>query len=168
MKKLFENWRKHLNEAAVPHSANHIVKKMKKTGKSAMETLKSLTTDLSDEEAKRWLERHKDEMESAKQDLDEAAYEPGRAVSGVDQEIDREEAVSYQYVRDTFKSDLQDVGMDWLMDDPNEDMYSVLDQLQRNSDSPDEFADNIKQWLNNQDPAQIGYTNLGDDVLNET
>ena len=57
--------------------------------------------------------------------------------------------------------------MDWLMDDPNEDMYSVLDQLQRDSDSPDEFADNIKQWLNNQDPAQIGYTNLGDDVLNE-
>lgn len=79
MKQLFENWRKHLNEAAVPHSANHIVKKMKKTGKSAMETLKSLTTDLSDEEAKRWLERHKDEMESAKQDLDEAAYEPDRA-----------------------------------------------------------------------------------------
>ena len=58
-----------LYEGAVPHSANHIVKKMKKTGKSAMETLKSLTTDLSDEEAKRWLERHKDEMESAKQDL---------------------------------------------------------------------------------------------------
>ena len=69
MNKLFENWRKHITEAAVPHSANHIVKKMKKTGKSAMETLKSLTTDLSDEEAKRWLERHKDEMESAKQDL---------------------------------------------------------------------------------------------------
>ena len=84
MNKLFENWRKHITEAAVPHSANHIVKKMKKTGKSAMETLKSLTTDLSDEEAKRWLERHKDEMESAKQDLDEAAYEPGRAVADID------------------------------------------------------------------------------------
>ena len=82
MYKLFENWRKHLEEA-VPHSAHHVVKKMKKTGKSAKETLKSLTTDLSDEEAERWLERHKDEMESAKQDLDEAAYEPGRAVADI-------------------------------------------------------------------------------------
>ena len=82
MNKLFENWRKHLEEA-VPHSAHHVVKKMKKTGKSAKETLKSLTTDLSDEEAERWLERHKDEMESAKQDLDEAAYEPGRAVADI-------------------------------------------------------------------------------------
>jgi hypothetical protein len=97
----------------------------------------------------------------------EVAYEPGRAVSGVDQEIEREEAVSYQHVRDAFKSDLQDVSMDWIMDDHSEDIYSVLDQLQRNSNSPDEFADNIKQWLNNQDPAQLGYTNLGDDVLNE-
>ena len=58
-----------MNEGAVPHSAHHIVKKMKKTGKSAKETLKSLTTDLSDEEADRWLERHKDEMDSAKEDL---------------------------------------------------------------------------------------------------
>ena len=58
-----------LNEGAVPHSARHVVKKMMKTGKSAKETLKSLTTDLSDEEAERWLERHKDEMDSAKQDL---------------------------------------------------------------------------------------------------
>ena len=65
MKKLFENWRKSLNEGAVPHSAHHVVKKMKKTGKSAKETLKSLTTDLSDEEAERWLKRHKDEMDSA-------------------------------------------------------------------------------------------------------
>ena len=54
MKKLFENWRKHITEAAVPHSANHVVKKMMKTGVSAKEALKSLTTDLSEEEAKRW------------------------------------------------------------------------------------------------------------------
>ena len=58
-----------LDERAVPHSAQHVVKKMMKTGKSAKETLKSLTTDLSDEEAERWLERHKDEMDSAKRDL---------------------------------------------------------------------------------------------------
>ena len=70
MKKLFENWRKHLNEGAVPHSAQHVVKKMKKTGLSAKEALKSLTTDLSDEEAERWLERHKDEMKSAEEKLD--------------------------------------------------------------------------------------------------
>ena len=56
-------------EGAVPHSAHHVVKKMMKTGKSAKETLKSLTTDLSDEEANRWLKRHKDEMTAAKKDL---------------------------------------------------------------------------------------------------
>jgi len=55
-----------MSEAAVPHSAQHVVNKMKKTGLSAKEALKSLTTDLSDEEAERWLERHKDEMDSAK------------------------------------------------------------------------------------------------------
>ncbi len=53
-------------EGAVPHSAQHVVNKMKKTGLSAKEALKSLTTDLSDEEAERWLKRHKDEMDSAK------------------------------------------------------------------------------------------------------
>ncbi len=58
-----------INEGAVPHSARHVVKKMKKTGLSAKEALKSLTTDLSDQEAERWLKRHKDEMNSAKQDL---------------------------------------------------------------------------------------------------
>ena len=58
--------RQEMNEAAVPHSAHHVVKKMKKTGLSAKEALKSLTTDLSDEEAERWLERHKDEMDRAK------------------------------------------------------------------------------------------------------
>ena len=75
MKQLFENWRKHITEAAVPHSAHHVVKKMKKTGLSAKEALKSLTTDLSDEEAERWLERHKDEMDSAKKELNEAEDE---------------------------------------------------------------------------------------------
>ena len=58
-----------MNEGAVPHSAHHVVKTMKKTGLSAKEALKSLTTDLSDEEAERWLERHKDQMDSAKKDL---------------------------------------------------------------------------------------------------
>ena len=55
-----------MNEGAVPHSAHHVVKKMMKTGKNAKETLKSLTTDLSDEEAERWLKRHKGEMDRAK------------------------------------------------------------------------------------------------------
>ena len=55
-----------MNEGAVPHSAQHVVNKMKKTGLSAKKALQSLTTNLSDEEAERWLERHKDEMESAK------------------------------------------------------------------------------------------------------
>ena len=58
-----------INEGSAPHSAHHVVKKMMKTGKSAKEALKSLTTDLSDEEAERWLKRHKDEMDSAEQDL---------------------------------------------------------------------------------------------------
>ena len=65
MKKLFENWRNNITEADTPHSAHHVVKKMRKTGLSAKEALKSLTTDLSDEEAERWLKRHKGEMDSA-------------------------------------------------------------------------------------------------------
>ena len=108
MKQLFENWRKHLNEAAVPHSAHHVVKKMMKTGQSAKETLKSLTTDLSDEEAERWLERHKDEMDSAKQDLasrNEAAYEPGRAVADIDT---GEDYMSPEEIRDEEVQDLAD------------------------------------------------------------
>ena len=60
-----------MNEGAVPHSAQHVVKKMKKAGLSAKEALKSLTTNLSDEEAERWLERHKDEMDSAKKGADQ-------------------------------------------------------------------------------------------------
>ncbi len=72
MKKLFENWQKHLNEGAVPHSAEHVVNKMRETGLSAKEALKSLTTNLSDEEADRWLERHKDEMDSH-QEMSEGA-----------------------------------------------------------------------------------------------
>ena len=42
MKKLFENWQKHLNEGAVPHSAEHVVNKMRETGLSAKEALKIL------------------------------------------------------------------------------------------------------------------------------
>ena len=61
--------RQEMNEGAVPHSAHHVVKKMKKTGLSAKEALKSLTTDLSDEEAKSWLERNKDKMDAAEQEL---------------------------------------------------------------------------------------------------
>lgn len=57
--------RQEMSEGAVPHSAQHVVKKMKKTGLSAKEALKSLTTDLSDEEAERWLKRNKDKMDSA-------------------------------------------------------------------------------------------------------
>ena len=58
------------NEAAVPHSAEHVVKKMRKTGLSAKKALKSLTTNLSDEEAKNWLTRNKDEMDAAEEKLD--------------------------------------------------------------------------------------------------
>ena len=55
-------------EGAVPHSAHHIVKKMKKTGLSAKEALKSFTDpELSDEEAENWLKRNKDKMDAAKQ-----------------------------------------------------------------------------------------------------
>ncbi len=61
--------RQEMNEGAVPHSAHHVVKKMKKTGLSAKEALKSLTTDLSDEEAKSWLERNKDKMDAAEQEV---------------------------------------------------------------------------------------------------
>ena len=102
MKQLFENWRKHITEADVPHSAHHVVKKMRKAGLSAKKALQSLTTDLSDEEAERWLERHKDEMDSAKKELDEAQYEPGRAVADIDtgEEYMSPEEVAEEDVRD--------------------------------------------------------------------
>ena len=62
--------RQEMNQGAVPHSARHVVKKMMKTGKSAKQALKSFTDpELSDEEAENWLNRNKDKMESAKQDL---------------------------------------------------------------------------------------------------
>jgi hypothetical protein len=72
MKKLFENWRKHLNEGTVPHSAQHVVNKMRSTNPpmSALDALKSLTHKLSDKEAKNWLERNKDKMDAAKEKLD--------------------------------------------------------------------------------------------------
>ena len=71
MQKLFENWQKHLNEGAVEHSAEHVVKKMRKTGLSAKEALKSFTDpELSDEEADRWLTRNKDKMDAAEEKLD--------------------------------------------------------------------------------------------------
>ena len=82
MKKLFENWRKHLNEGAVPHSAKHVVTKMRTTNPestaytnegtptpAAIAALKSLTHKLSDEEAENWLERHKDQMKDAEKEM---------------------------------------------------------------------------------------------------
>ena len=61
----------HLEEKAVPHSAEHVVKKMRKTGLSAKEALKSFTDpELSDEEADRWLRRNKDKMDAAEEKLD--------------------------------------------------------------------------------------------------
>jgi hypothetical protein len=107
MKQIFENWRKHVTEAAVPHSAHHVVKKMMKTGLSAKEALKSLTHDLSDEEAERWLEHHKDEMDSAKQDIasrNEAAYEPGRAGT-----FDIDTGEEYLSPEDLMRDEVQDL-----------------------------------------------------------
>ena len=86
--------------------------------------------------------------------------------NSVDREIEFEDKMGYQRIKDQLISDLQDIDMDWLMDASNLDVYASLDQLKRDSKSPDQFAFDIKNWLNNQDPAQIGYTNLGDDVLN--
>ena len=60
--------RQEMNEGAVPHSAHHVVKRMMKTGKSALAVLTDVF-DIPEKEAKRWLERHKDEMTAAKKDL---------------------------------------------------------------------------------------------------
>ncbi len=60
-----------IKEGAVPHSAEYVVKKMRKTGLSAKEALKSFTDpELSDEEADRWLTRNKDKMDAAEEKLD--------------------------------------------------------------------------------------------------
>ena len=75
MKLIMENWRK-LQEAE-KHSAAHVVKKAAKDKISELEALKQLTTGLSDEEAKKWLKRHKDEIADAKADLKENAMSAG-------------------------------------------------------------------------------------------
>ena len=86
--------------------------------------------------------------------------------NSVDREIEFEDEMEYQRIKDALRLDLQNIDMDWLYDASDPDMYASLDQLKRDSKSPDQFAFDIKNWLNTQNPAQIGYTNLGDDVLN--
>ena len=94
----------------------------------------------------------------------EAMYEPGRAVSGIDTEIEKEDSLDMQNVNDQLLSDLQDLGMDWIMDD--EEMYRILDRLKADSNSSGEYQQKIVDFLNN-NADELGYTNLGDEVLNE-
>ena len=69
-----------------------------------------------------------------------------------------------QRINDELKSDLQNIDMDWIMDDEN--MYRMLDGFKRDSKTPDEYQQKIKLFLNKK-ADEFGYGGLGDDVLNE-
>ena len=69
-----------------------------------------------------------------------------------------------QRINDELKSDLDDIGMDWIMDDEN--MFRMLDRLKRDSRTPDEYQQKIKLFLNKK-ADEFGYGGLGDEVLNE-
>ena len=133
---------------------------------------KNAGADPNDPATLRVSNRPRTRFENWKKYLDEAGeYKPGRAVSDIeksmapdlDREIEFDETMDMQRVTDQLMSDLDDVGMDWLFDD--EKMYSELDYLRRDATSPGDYQEKIKDWLNSQDPAKIGYKNLGDDVL---
>ena len=69
-----------------------------------------------------------------------------------------------QRVNDELLSDLQDIDMDWIMDDEN--MYRMLDGFKRDSKTPDEYQQKIKLFLN-KNANKFGYGGLGDEVFNE-
>jgi len=104
-----------IKEGAVPHSAHHVVNKMRETGLSAKEALKSFTDpELSDEEAENWLKRNKDEMDAAEKSSttkNEAAYEPGRAVSGVEASMFSADVRKIMNAIEYDVEDLSDEGM---------------------------------------------------------
>ena len=81
-----------------------------------------------------------------------------------DAEIDKEDSHEMQRVNDELLSDLQDIDMDWIMDDEN--MYRMLDGFKRDSKTPDEYQQKIKLFLN-KNANKFGYGDLGDEVFNE-
>ena len=81
-----------------------------------------------------------------------------------DAEIDKEDSHEMQRVNDELLSDLQDIDMDWIMDDEN--MYRMLDGFKRDSKTPDEYQQKIKLFLN-KNANKFGYGGLGDEVFNE-
>jgi hypothetical protein len=80
----------------------------------------------------------------------------------LDSEIEYEEEMAMQMIQDELTSDLGKIHMDWISDEDY--FYETLSQLKQESRTPDEFALNIKDWLNSI-KDQVGYTNLGDAVL---
>ena len=81
-----------------------------------------------------------------------------------DAEIGKEDSHEMQRVNDELLSDLQDIDMDWIMDD--ESMYRMLDGFKRDSKTPDEYQQKIKLFLN-KNANKFGYGGLGDEVFNE-
>ena len=67
-----------------------------------------------------------------------------------------------QRINDELKSDLDDIDMDWIMDDEN--MFRILDRLKRDSRTPNEYMQKIKLFLNTK-ADEFGYGGLGDAVL---
>ena len=80
----------------------------------------------------------------------------------LDSEIEYEEEMAMQMIQDELSHDLGKIHMDWISDEDY--FHETLSQLKQESRTPDEFALNIKDWLNSI-KDQVGYTNLGDAVL---
>ncbi len=80
----------------------------------------------------------------------------------LDSEIEYEEKMAMQMIQDELANDLGKIHMDWISDEDY--FHETLSQLKQESRTPDEFALNIKDWLNSI-KDQVGYTNLGDAVL---
>lgn len=95
-------------------------------------------------------------------DLEQIIKEELEAV--MSENMSDDDSREMQRINDELKSDLDNIGMDWIMDDEN--MFRILDRLKRDSRTPDEYQQKIKLFLNKK-ADEFGYGGLGDEVLNE-
>jgi len=88
-----------------------------------------------------------------------------KKLKSMNENMSDDDSREMQRINDELKSDLDAIGMDWIMDDEN--MFRVLDRLKRDSRTPDEYQQKIKLFLN-KNADEFGYGGLGDEVLNES
>ena len=95
-------------------------------------------------------------------DLEQIIKEELEAV--MSENMSDDDSREMQRINDELLSDLQNIDMDWIMDDEN--MYRMLDGLKRDSKTADEYQQKIKLFLN-KNADKFGYGGLGDEVPNE-